>query len=87
MSFSEVDTADKKYDKGSFQVIEVIANVPKNRTSTVRIAKVKYRSQNFIQLQVWKNKEGTEQKFAAKGQNIIIKPEVAQKLGEILIKL
>ncbi len=84
MSFSEVDT---KYDKknGKFQLLEVLGEVTKNKFSTVRVAKVKCWGAEFIQLQVWKNEN--EKKFAAKGQNIIVKPEVAHEIGEILAKL
>jgi hypothetical protein len=84
MSFSEVDT---KYDKknGKFQLLEVLGEVTKNKFSTVRVAKVKCWGAEFIQLQVWKNEN--EKKFAAKGQNIIIKPEVAHEIGEILAKI
>lgn len=82
MSFSEVD---KKYDKknGAFQLLDVLGEVQKNKFSTVRVAKVKCWGAEFIQLQVWK--EENDKKFAAKGQNIIIKREVANQIGKILI--
>lgn len=82
---SEFNSVDEKYDKKTFQVVSVIGEVQKNKFSTVRVAKVKFHGAEFIQLQVWKTEN--EKKFAAKGQNIIIKPEVAQKLGELLVKL
>jgi hypothetical protein len=84
MSFSEADT---KYDKkdGKFQLLDVLGEIQKNKFSTVRVAKVKCWGAEFVQLQVWKNEN--DKKFAAKGQNIIIKPEVAHQIGEILIKL
>ena len=84
MSFSEVDS---KYDKenGKFQLLDILAEIQKNKFSVVRIAKVKCWGAEFIQLQVWKNEN--DKKFAAKGQNIIIKPEVAHEIGEILVKL
>jgi len=82
MSFSEVD---KKYDKKSkaFELLDILAEVQKNKFSTVRVAKVKCWGAEFIQLQVWK--EENDKKFAAKGQNIIIKPEVANQIGKILL--
>jgi hypothetical protein len=84
MSFSE---ADAKYDKkdGKFQLLDVLGEIQKNKFSTVRVAKVKCWGAEFVQLQVWKNEN--DKKFAAKGQNIIIKPEVAHQIGEILVKL
>lgn len=82
MSFSEVD---KKYDKKTFQLIDVLGEISKNKFSTVRVAKVKCWGAEFIQIQVWKTEN--DKKFAAKGQNIIIKPEVAHQLGELLTKV
>ena len=81
MSFGEVD---KKYDKkDAFQLLSVLGEVQKNKFSTVRIAEVKCWGAEFIQLQVWKNEN--EKNFAAKGQNIIIKREVANQIGKILL--
>jgi len=82
MSFSEVD---KPYNKkgGAFELLDVLANIPKNKFSTVRVAKVKCWGAEFIQLQVWKTEN--DKNFAAKGQNIIIKPEVANQIGKILL--
>lgn len=83
MSFLEVDG---KYDKkGKFELIDVLGEVPKNKFSTVRVAKVKCWGAEFIQLQVWKTEN--DKKYAAKGQNIIIKPEVAHQIGDILVGL
>lgn len=83
MSFTE---ADKKYDKeDKFELLDIIGEVQKNKFSVVRVAKVKCWGVEFIQLQVWKEDNG--KKFAAKGQNIIIKPEVAHQIGEILVKI
>ena len=83
MSFTE---ADEKYNKkkgGAFELLDVLGEVQKNKFSTVRVAKVKCWGAEFIQLQVWK--EENDKKFAAKGQNIIIKPEVANQIGKILL--
>ncbi len=80
MSFGEVDKKKK-----SFELLDVLAQVPKNKFSTVRVAKVRCWGADFIQLQVWKT-DG-DKTFAAKGQNIIIKPEVASQLAEVLAKL
>jgi len=81
MSFSETD---KKYDKGeSFQLLDIVDEIQKNKFSTVRIAKVKCWGSSFIQIQVWKTEK--DKKFAAKGQNIIINREVANQLGKILL--
>jgi len=78
--FAEVD---KKYNKANkFEVLDVLAKIEKNKFSNVRIAKVKCWGADFIQLQVWKTED--EKTFAAKGQNIIIKPEVAKQIGKIL---
>jgi predicted ATP-grasp superfamily ATP-dependent carboligase len=84
MSFSEVDA---KYDKkdGKFKLLDILGEIQKNKFSTVRVAKVKCWGAEFVQLQVWK--EENDKKFAAKGQNIIVKPEVAHALGEILVKI
>ena len=81
--FNSVD--DKKYNDKTFQVLEVLGEVQKNKFSKVRVAKVKFHGAEFIQLQVWKTEN--EKTFAAKGQNIIIQPEVASKLGALLVKL
>ena len=82
MSFNEVD---KKYDKknGAFQLLNVLAEVQKNKFSIVRIAEVRCWGADFIQLQVWKNEN--DKNFAAKGQNIIIKRKVANEIGKILL--
>ena len=81
MSFSEVDT---KYDKkNAFELIDVIGEVQKNKFSKVRIAKVRCWGAEFIQLQVWKTEN--EKSFAARGQNIIIKQDVANQIGKILL--
>ena len=84
MSFTD---ADKKYDKkgGAFELLDVLGEIQKNKFSKVRIAKVRCWGAEFIQLQVWKTEN--DKKFAAKGQNIIIKPEVASQIGRILIDL
>jgi len=80
------DFSDDKYDKkNKFELVEVLANVPKNKFSTVRIAKVKCWGADFIQIQVWKTEN--DKKFAAKGQNIIVKPEVANSIGKLLINV
>jgi len=80
--FSDVDT---KYDKknGAFQLLNVLGEIQKNKFSTVRIAEVKCWGAEFIQLQVWKKEN--EKSFAARGQNIIIKRDVANQIGKILI--
>ena len=82
MSFTDVD---KKYDKkgGAFELLDILGSVKKNKFSTVRIAKVKCWGAEFIQLQVWK--EDNDKNFAAKGQNIIVKREVANQIGKILL--
>ena len=82
MNFSEVD---KKYDKknGAFELLDVLANIEKNKFSRVRIAEVRCWGADFIQLQVWKTEN--DKTFAAKGQNIIIKREVANQIGKILV--
>jgi len=80
---SEFNSVDQKYDKKTFQVLEVIGEVQKNKFSKVRVAKVKFHGAEFIQLQVWKTEN--DKNFAAKGQNIIIKPEVANQIGKILL--
>ena len=82
--FSKVDT---KYDKknGTFQLLKVLGEVQKNKFSTVRIAEVKCWGADFIQIQVWKTEN--DKKFAAKGQNIIVKPEVANSIGKLLISV
>ncbi len=84
MSFSD---ADKKYDKkkGSFELLNIIGEVQKNKFSTVRVAKVKCWGAEFIQVQVWKTEN--DKTFPAKGQNIIIKPEVANSIGKLLINV
>lgn len=79
MSFTETD---KKYDKKSFELLDVLGEVQKNKFSKVRIAKVKCWGAEFIQIQVWKT--DNNKSFAAKGQNIIIKSEVAHEIGEVL---
>lgn len=71
---------DKK--SKAFELIEVLKEIQKNKFSVVRIAKVRCWGAEFIQLQVWKT--DNDKTFAAKGQNIIIKPEVAIQIGKIL---
>lgn len=81
MSFTETDKYDKK--NGNFELLAVLGEVQKNKFSTVRVAKVKCWGAEFIQVQVWKTEK--DKSFAAKGQNIIIKPEVANQIGKILV--
>jgi len=83
VSFSDVD---KKYDKKKvFELLDVIGEIQKNKFSKVRVAKVKCWGAEFIQIQVWKTEN--DKKFAAKGQNIIVKSEVANSIGKLLINV
>ena len=83
---SEFGKAIGKNSDKPFEVIDILANLQKNRTATLRVARVNYRGGEFIQLQVWNiGENGTE--YPVKNQNIIIKTDVAYKLGEVLIKV
>ncbi len=74
-----------------WQVLEVIGEVPKNKNDTIRLSKVQFTPEGkppveYIQLQTWRHNPENDQDFPIKEQSIVFKPELAEKLAELLAK-
>jgi predicted DNA binding protein len=75
----------QKDQESGFEVIEVIGEVRKNKTDVIRASKVKFKGNEYKQIQVWRTSLETETVYPMKNSNIIARPEVMEKLAELLL--
>ncbi len=67
-----------------WETLATLGEVQKNKTSKVKITRVRFKDSEYVQQEVWKkNEDGTE--MPMRGQRITLKPEVANAVGKILM--
>jgi len=80
MAFKEGQT---KSDEG-WKVLEQLGEVQKNKSDAIRVNRISFKGNEYIQIQTWRTDQETESTFPLKNSNIVFKPELSEKLVEIL---
>lgn len=84
MAFKDAETRKKSDEGGGWEVLEVLGEVQKNKHDVIRITKVRFKGNEYVQMQTWRTDDETENTYPLKNSNIVFRPELAEKLAEIL---
>jgi len=72
-----------KSDEG-WKVLETLGEVQKNKSDVIRVNRISFKGNEYIQIQTWRTDQETESTFPLKNSNIVFKSELSEKLAEIL---
>jgi predicted DNA binding protein len=75
---------EKGVSNDGWKVLEVLGEVQKNKSDVIRLTKVSFKGNEYVQIQTWRNDQETGNTYPLKNSNIVFKPELAEKLAEIL---
>ena len=81
--FGDADRGNKE-EKAEWKILEILAEIKKNKRDTLKITRVKFGSLELINLQVWRNDPDTDKNFPLKDQKVSFQVEYKDKVAEAI---
>lgn len=84
MSFAEVAGADKKQTKGEWKIKAVLGEIQKNKSDIIKVTKLEYAGNEYINFQVWRKNPETDTMYPIKEQKMIFNINLKDQVIDIL---